>query len=224
MSEYSERATIATSSSAGEKLAWVERAVVILLLLGLLIGVLAILKPFTTAILFGAVLATAAWPLRQALVRQGLTRGAAASLLLVLALAGIAIPVLLLAPRLAEQLTVLITRTQTYFALAPEQPAWLANLPLVGSRLAGAWKQLVEHEGNMRSLLAPYAASIESQLVVAAQALADSILQVILSLAVATMFWVNGDALIAFLHSAVKRLGGPVADRALYVAGGRFAA
>ena len=41
----------------------IERSILMLLVVGLLIGVLAIVKPFTTAILFGASLATAAWPL-----------------------------------------------------------------------------------------------------------------------------------------------------------------
>jgi hypothetical protein len=50
----------------------IERSLLVLLVVGLAIGVLAVVKPFTTAILFGAALATAAWPMRQALVRRGL--------------------------------------------------------------------------------------------------------------------------------------------------------
>jgi hypothetical protein len=41
----------------------IERSILVLLLVGLLIGVIAVVKPFTTAILFGAALATAAWPM-----------------------------------------------------------------------------------------------------------------------------------------------------------------
>ena len=44
----------------------IERSILALLLVGLLIGVVAVVKPFTTAILFGAALATAVWPRRQA--------------------------------------------------------------------------------------------------------------------------------------------------------------
>ena len=62
----------------------IERNILALLLVGLLIGVVAVVKPFTTAILFGAALATAVWPRRQALVRRGLGRGSAAALLLML--------------------------------------------------------------------------------------------------------------------------------------------
>ena len=52
----------------------IERSILVLLVVGLAIGVLAVVKPFTTAIRFGVALATAAWPMRQALVRRGLGR------------------------------------------------------------------------------------------------------------------------------------------------------
>jgi predicted PurR-regulated permease PerM len=53
-----------------------------------------------------------------------------------------------------------------------------------------------------------------------ARALADSLVQVLLSLIVATMFWTNGDGLVSVLHDALRRLGGPIAEHALDVAGG----
>ena len=42
------------------RVALIERSILVLLVVGLLIGVLSVVKPFTTAILFGAALATAA--------------------------------------------------------------------------------------------------------------------------------------------------------------------
>jgi hypothetical protein len=57
------------------RVAMIERSILVLLVVGLLIGV----KPFTTAILFDAALATAAWPMRQALVRRRLGHGPAAA-------------------------------------------------------------------------------------------------------------------------------------------------
>jgi len=62
------------------EVALIERSILALLVVGLFIGVLTIVKPFTTAILFGAALATAAWPMRQGLVGHGLGRGPSAAL------------------------------------------------------------------------------------------------------------------------------------------------
>jgi len=77
----------------------------------------------------------------------------------------------------------------------------------------------VQAQGKIRTLSAPYAAEIQQALLVAARALAESVVQLILSLVVATMFWVSGDALLMFLHQALRRLGGDTADGTLIVAG-----
>src|ERR1044071_1273023 len=99
-----------------------ERAVLLLLFAGLIIGVLAVLKPFATAILFGAILAIAAWPLRDLLLRRGLKRGLAATLLLLLALGVVVLPLLAVAPGLAERLTLGASRMEDYFASSPQIP------------------------------------------------------------------------------------------------------
>jgi len=198
----------------------IERSILVLLFVGIFIGVLAIVKPFTTAILFGAALATAAWPLRQALVRRGVGRGSAATVLLLLSLVTVVLPMLVVAPHLADQMVRGAQRVQSYFAATPEQPAWMRGLPLLGRRLGAAWDKVVETKGNLRTLLEPYTANVEQVMITTAQALADSLVQVLLSLVVATMFWTNGDVLVAVLHDALRRLGGPIAERALDVAAG----
>jgi hypothetical protein len=82
---------------------------------------------------------------------------------------------------------------------------WIGSLPLVGRRLGAAWDRVVEVKGNLRALRQPYTADLEQVMIAAARALADSLLQVLVSLVVATMFWVNGDALVALLHDALRR-------------------
>jgi predicted PurR-regulated permease PerM len=217
--ELSKSADERTSDDAA-RVAMIERSILVLLVVGLLVGVLAIVKPFTTAILFGAALATAAWPIRQALIQRGLRRGPAATLLLLFSLVIVVLPMLVFAPHLADQLVRGIQRVQSYFGATPEQPAWIRGVPLMGRRLAAAWDRVVEAQGNLRTLAEPYTADVEQMVIGVARALADSIVQVILSLAVATMFWVNGEVLVAMLHDALRRLGGPIAEGALDVAAG----
>jgi predicted PurR-regulated permease PerM len=196
----------------------IERSLLVLLVIGLFVGVLAVVRPFTTAILFGTSLATAAWPLRQALVRRGFRRGPTAAILLLVSLALIAFPLLAVAPTLAEQLNEGTQRLKSYFGASPAQPTWLAGLPIIGQRLVLGWQRLVESGGDLKTLSAPYANDIEQTIVAAARALGDSVLQVILSLVIATMFWTNGDALVAVLHEALRRLGGATAERTLDIA------
>jgi predicted PurR-regulated permease PerM len=195
-----------------------ERAVLLLLFAGLLLGILAVLRPFGTGILFGAILAIAAWPLRDLLLRRGLKRGLVATLLLVLALAVVVLPLMALAPGLGERLTQGAGRLRDYFASAPQIPSWLAGLPFVGQRLASLWDKVLLAKGDISTLLEPYSDALREALVDAARALGQSVLQIILSLVVATFFWVSGDTLIARLHDILSRLGGETADTALDVA------
>lgn len=203
-----------------ERVIWIERVVLVLLFLGLLVGILEVLRPFATAILFGAALATATWPFRRALVRRGLSHGTAAALLLLSSIALVAVPVLLIAPSLTDQLSQGIQRAREYFAASPQRPGWIVGMPFVGPRLAAVWDRLVEAEGDLRAVVQPYAENVEQIMVAAARALADSVVQLILSLIVATMFWINGEALVEIIHHALRRLGGATADQALDVAAG----
>jgi predicted PurR-regulated permease PerM len=121
---------------------------------------------------------------------------------------------------LADQLVSGAQRVQSYFAATPDQPAWIKGVPLFGRRLGATWDRVVEVKGNLRSLLEPYTANLEQFVIGAARALADSMMQVLLSLIVATMFWTNGNGLVAVVHDALRRLGGPIAEQAIDVAAG----
>src|SRR5262249_30541246 len=197
-----------------------EHAVLLVLFAGLLIGILAVLRPFFTAILFGTILAIAAWPLRELLLRRGLKRGLTATLLLLLALAVVVLPLMAVAPGLAAQLTQGPGKLQDHAATAPQVPRWLADLPIVGERLAKLWERAMHAEGGIRTMLEPYSDDMRQAFVAAAGSLAQSVLQIILSLVVATFFWVSGDALAAILHDILSRLGGETVDAALDVAAG----
>src|SRR5499427_3679947 len=152
-----------------------EHAILLLLFAGLVIGVLAVLRPFATAILFGTILAIAAWPLREFLLRCGLKRGLDATLLLLLALAVVVLPLMAVAPGLAERLTQGASRLQDYFASAPKVPSGIAGLPIVGERLTRIWDRAMLAEGGIRAVLEPYSDELRQVLVGAASALAQSV-------------------------------------------------
>jgi predicted PurR-regulated permease PerM len=201
------------------RVALIERSILVLLIVGLSIGVWTIVKPFTTAILFGGAIAVAAWPLRDRLVRRGMRRGATAALLFLISILLVLLPMLIITPHLTNQLDLATQRFELYFWATPAKPAWMAELP-IGGRLGAIWDQLVKAEGDLRSLIDPYTGELEQWLIRAARALAYSLLQVILSLVATTVFWINGEGLVAILQDALRRLGGPVAEQALGVAAG----
>ena len=200
--------------------ATIERALVLLLIALLLLGVFEVLRPFITAILFGAILSVAAWPLRDALVRAGLPRGGAAVALLLLALGVLALPALILAPGLANQVAHGSERLAIVVATLPHTPPdWLAGVPLVGEQIAGLWTDAASGDLDVAATLAPYSESLRHILVSVAAGLADSLLQLVLALAVATMFWVHGRELAGELRAVLTDLGGEAAAGALDTAG-----
>jgi predicted PurR-regulated permease PerM len=185
------------------------------------LGVLLVLRPFATALLFGAILAIATWPLRAALVRAGLGRGLVSALLLLAALLLMGLPVLVVGPRLAVQLVEATHRVEAALAtLSAAPPDWLAPLPLVGGPLARGWTDAARAGGDLHVVLEPYADWIRQSVIAAAQALADSVLQCVLAMIVAAMFWANGDLLGAALRDVFQRLGGAPAAEALEAAAG----
>jgi predicted PurR-regulated permease PerM len=101
-----------------------------------------------------------------------------------------------------------------------EQPSWIKTAPLVGRRLDAAWNLLVTAQGDLRTFMELYTGDVEQWIIRAARAITDSIVQVLLSLVAAAVFWVNGDELMAALHDVLQRVGGSTADRALEITAG----
>ena len=82
----------------------IERLLVLGAFACLLLGVALVLRPFVTGILFGGIVVIATWPIRETLVRNGVSVGLTASLLLLVALGTVGIPAIVLAPGLTERI------------------------------------------------------------------------------------------------------------------------
>ena len=198
----------------------IERGLALAVVALVLLGILAVLQPFATAILFGSILAIAAWPLRDALIARGFGRGAAAGLMLLLVLVVIVVPLLLIAPGLVGAIRGSAEALQAAVLSAPiDPPGWLSALPLVGDRLDALWRQVAEARGNVGPLVEPYADRIQAVLLAVAAGLADSALQILLALIVATMLWSQGEAIVEALRDSASRLGGTTGVNALNAAG-----
>jgi predicted PurR-regulated permease PerM len=199
----------------------VERGLALVLVAGVVFGVLATLRPFATAILFGAILAIALWPLRAMLVARGVGHGRAAALLLLLVIAAIVLPLLAVAPGLVSALETGATTARGMIAAAPATPpAWLLDLPLVGGWIGTNWARVASAQGEFGPLIAPYAGRIQAVLIDLATGLADSTVQMLLALVVATMLWNSGETIAESLSHGAVRLGGPTGAAALEAAGG----
>ncbi len=141
--------------------------------------------------------------------------------MLVALLLFVALPLLLMAPDLAGQIAGIFFRARNVLADLPQTPpGWLAELPLVGNMAASRWEQVLALHGNMSALVAPYGGQIARLLVDVGQAAAASLIQVLLALLIAAMFWMSGDGMVAQLRDIAGRLGGATGVAAVDAAGG----
>jgi predicted PurR-regulated permease PerM len=210
-----------TPTGHGHTRVIIERALALGLVALLLLGVMWVLQPFTLAILFGAFVTIATWPLRQAVVRVGLSPGQAATGMLLLVLLLVALPIILLAPLLPEQIASLSERLRATLAQAPANPPpLLASIPVVNGYAQEHWPRLQAAQGDISALMAPWSGQITRLLVNLGQGLVESVLQILLSLIVTAMFWANGSEMTHALRDIFGRIGGPVAAAMVDEAGG----
>jgi predicted PurR-regulated permease PerM len=198
--------------------ALIERLLVLGAFACLLLGVALVLRPFVTGILFGSIIVVATWPIRERLVRNGVSVGLTAALLLLAALGIVGVPAIVLAPGLAERSVDGIQRLQAYFAGAPELPNWLAHVPFAQESIAGLWASLADPSSAFQTIVRPYSAELGKVFIELARAFAEGTFQFVVSLAVAAMLWLRGDALAETLKDVTERLGGPAASSALLLA------
>lgn len=199
----------------------IERALALGLLALLLLGVLRVLQPFAMAITFGAFITIATWPLRQAVVRAGVSPGKAALGMFLVVLGLVVVPAVVLAPALPEQIRHVLNMVSAALAHAPpEPPRLIAGIPVLSGWARDHWSQITAAQGDLKALLAPYSGQITALLVDLGSAAAESLLQVFLSLIVTAMFWINGDELAAVLRELCGRIGGPAGAEAVDAAGG----
>ena len=194
----------------------IERAIALGLVTLLLLGVMWVLQPFAMAILLGAFITIAIWPLRQAVVRAFLSPAQAATSMLLLVLLAVALPIILLAPMLPEQIASLSERLRATLAQAPANPpSLLASIPVVKGYEPEYWPRLLAAQGDIRALTAPWSGQITRLLVNLGQGLVERVQQILLSLIVTAMFWANGSEMVDEAGGAVRGVAWGVIGTAL---------
>ena len=208
------------SQSGSQHAALLEKSVILLLFFLLVAGVFFVLQPFVTGLLFGCILAVAAWPVRTWLVNHGLHKTTAAIVMLVALLLFVLVPIGFAAPGLANEVKSLGERAGTWLASSPDLPAWIADLPFVGKKIAEKWQTIVSGTPEAKSLIASYAEPLGKFFTDAAVGLAGSIAQLAVSLVIATTFWSRGGAIVSALQDSLRLLGGEGLADMIDVAGG----
>jgi len=108
---------------------------------------------FLPAIAWAGVLAIATWPLYSIGQRHLGRTWTAATLLTAITLV-LLVPMLLIGMQMAREAGAIIQWAQSIAVSSPTPPAWLSNLPLVGTRLASWWRSFMAGSPNTADLAA----------------------------------------------------------------------
>jgi predicted PurR-regulated permease PerM len=115
----------------------------LVILVVLLIGSFAVLRPFFSALLWAVVLSFSIWPVHQRLARWLGGRRAWAALLITVALAAaLVVPLTVAVANLADDARSLARASRAWLQSGGASPAWLRNTPLIGPRVADQWEGL----------------------------------------------------------------------------------
>ncbi|WP_455279771.1 AI-2E family transporter [Cupriavidus necator] len=199
----------------------IEKIAAVFALIVLIGGSLLVLAPFTTALLWGAILAFSSWYPYTVLSRWlGNRRGLAALICVLLATVVVLGPFVYAGASFSAHLDELSALVDRYIEQGlPQLPEWLSSLPFVGAYLHSSWNSVInadsEMVANLRKLIAP----VGHVLLGAGLSIGAGLGQLALSIILAFFFYTGGEFAIAWLRAGMRRIAGERADHLLELAG-----
>ncbi|GAB2912690.1 AI-2E family transporter [Paraburkholderia jirisanensis] len=199
----------------------IERLAAVFALIVLVGGSLLVLAPFTTALLWGAILSYSSWGLyRKLTAALGGRRRWAATLIVLIILIVVLGPFVYAGFALGanvHQITAIVQRL--FDAGLPDLPPWVGRIPLVGSTIESFWDRVTSSNSEMVAQLRVLAAPAGKWILAAALAVTHGLGLLALSIILAFFFYTGGEGAAAWLNAGMRRVAGERADYLLALAG-----
>jgi len=181
-----------------------------------------VLSPFLTSILWATIIVVAIWPLMLRLQGAvGGRRGLTVAIMTVAILLVVFIPVTLAVSTIvgnAESVTTGIRSLETIALPAP--PAWLAGIPLAGSRIAAKWTAFAVLNADERlAVLTPYVQSGLQWFAAKVGSVSTMLLQFLLTAIVSAILMANGEQVRDGILRFARRLAGQQGEDTALLAG-----
>jgi predicted PurR-regulated permease PerM len=193
-----------------------------LLVLAILIGgCFLVLRPFITAILWAVVLCVTMWPLYLQVRALLLGRHGLAALVMALLIAMVFVaPFVIVGVTLADNSVRMAEFTRAFMEQGPpDPPAWLAQLPLIGTSLTDYWAGFAHDTAQFTEELGKLIDPAKAWLLTSGASIAQGLLQLTLSILIAFFFFRDGDAAVLRLRAAMLRIAPRRGARLLELAG-----
>jgi predicted PurR-regulated permease PerM len=195
---------------------------VILIIAVLIVGSLWTLMPFLGSIIWAGTIVVATWPLLIKVERlAGGRRSLATAVMTVVMLAIFIVPFALAVGVLLQAAIegVDVVKAAVTVGLKP-QPAWLADVPVVGPRLAARWQELAAGGPEaITEALRPFVRSTASWAVSLTGGFGLVAVHFLLTVVVAAILYANGEATARGVLMFAHRIGGERGERTMRLAG-----
>lgn len=188
----------------------------------LIIGCVAVLFPFLTALLWALILVSVTWPAFVQLDRLMRARRNLSALAMTLLVALVVIaPFAVVAIGLADNAAQLVNAINVQIERGPpEAPTWLPSIPVVGDHLAAYWNSLAHDSRRLAEELRLLLPAVQSALLAAGKAFGSGLVQLSLSVFIAFFLFRDGEAIDNRLISVVSRIDGQRGRHLLNIARG----
>ena len=201
------------------------RTTLAVLFLGLLLATsLWVLRPFLGPTVWATMVVVATWPmmLRLQKLLWG-RRSLAVTVMTLLLLLLFVVPLVLAIGTIVSNAERLVDWAQiaATYTLPDKPPAWLSQLPVVGSMAEKAWHQAAEL--GLRDLLprlSPYAGELTKWFVAQVGNIGVLLLQFLLTVVIAAVMYSNGEAAASMVRRFAQRLAGERGTDVVTLAGG----
>lgn len=179
-----------------------------------------IVRPFLSAVLWAIIFAVSSWPLfTRVEKRVGGRRGAAAGIVTLVFLVVFLLPLGFAGMRLAEETARAMETVKTALqGGVPPLPAWVGQLPLVGSRLTGRWTNIAAEIPDLASKVEHSLGKLAPNVWGPDATFGTALGLMLLSLIMFYCFLREGHAIAASLERMVALLGGDKGVRLLRLA------
>ncbi len=183
----------------------------------LIAGCFFVLQPFITALVWAAILCTTTWPLYLFVATRFRGRDGLASLAMVFLLALLMLaPFIVVGATIADNAAVMAAWGRSLLESGPpEPPAWVANLPVIGSTVAAYWTSMAHDTAQLLGVLRDYVEPLRKFAVASGASVVGAILQMTLALFIAWFMYRDGHAIVAHIRTAAQRIAG---DRGTHLA------
>ena len=171
-----------------------------------------IVRPFLLAMVWASMIVVATWPvlLRVEKMLWG-KRGLAAAAMTVMLVLVFVLPLLALLGTLlgnTDRIAAWIKSVQTLIVPAP--PQWVADLPVVGSKVSEAWRDAAAAgTAGLSAEVAPYAKTIATWFLAQAGSMGRMAFDILLTVIIAGILYATGSTAAKGVTRFARRLAGP---------------